>query len=402
MARQSYDGTMIQLTHLQKRCLQLASLVGSAVFVLFALPYFSHTANAAADDPLPHAPLPAYVYNYPKPTVTVDTTQAPDLDAWMTTKVVPLLRDWYPVLADNIVGAPKADYPLVSSFTLQASSTYTGYMQVNPGNVIIFNADAIRNNQSGAFGGFIHELTHVVHQGKSSPYWVTEGMADYARAHIYADYSVPMTPNQTYLNGYMPSAHFIDYINSVSPNFVSKLAYTSSRPVGTTGYKASTIQTLTGKSTETHWLNYTGHTITPISNFKPGNATTKCIDLPGFATADGTIPDIWTCGTGDNLKWVFRDKATGGFIQGYYGVKCLTASSRLDRLSNRAVTSQPCDSTNAYQKFVHRADTAIYNTVTGSCLMPTGNGTANGTALVAKACSSSLVSGQKWTLTATP
>lgn len=373
----------------------IASVVGSVLQPLTPVAY------AAVDDPLPHNPRPAYVYNYPQPTVTVDSTEATDLGPWLTGTVVPILKDWYPVLADTIIGAPKTDYPLVGSFTIKASATYTGYMQVNPGNVIIFNANAIRSNKPGAPGAFMHEVAHVVHQNKSGAFWVQEGTADFIRAYVYGDYSLPNAANQTYLNGYMQSANFINYIQSVSPNFVSRLAYPSSRPAGSTGYKTTTVQTLTGVSTENHWFNYTGHTITPVSNVKPGSVS-KCMELPNYATADGTNPDIWGCTTGDHQKWVFVDKATatGGMIQGYYGVKCLRVSGRVNRSGGHPVDYGPCTGAND-QIFKHRTDSTIYHVSSNSCLRPVAGGVTDGTKLETVGCLTTATN-QKWTFTATP
>lgn len=394
----------------QNKYLRYGILAVCAVVSILAATLVLRFAGAGSDTPLPHAPRPAYINNYPKPTITVDSTAAADLKPWLTTTIVPLLKDWYPVVADVIIGPPRAtspvvgapnnNFPLVGSFTIKASTTFTGYMATDVANrVITFNAAAIRGNKPGAAGAFMHEVTHVVQQNKTGPYWVQEGLADYVRAHVYKDYTAPTSKNATYLNGYMDSAHYINYVQSVSPKFIHDLALYSYR-TGTYSYTTATIKTITGVPTETHWKNYDKRTITAISSIRPGNASGKCLELPNYAKANGTRPDIWGCTNGEHHRWVALNKAvsTGGMIQAYYGVKCLQVNTTKTTAAGYIVEYWDCNNS-PNQLFVHRADGTIYNPATKRCMRPQANGIIDGTRIEVAACSATATA-QKWKFTA--
>lgn len=392
-AMQTYKTLRKRLLRVVSAALCTATMLGTGLPV-------THV-SAAASDPLPHAPLPAYVNNYPKPTITFDPSDgATDLAPWFNSTVLPLLSDWYPVIADNVIGAPtdcsgSPCYPLVNSFTIKSESTYTGIAETRAGNVIVFNPNWVRSNQPGTPGVFIHEMTHVVHQGHSSPFWFQEGLADYIRVYIYQDMYRASDPNATYLNGYTDSANFVNYINSVSPGYVQKMAYATYR----TGiYTPSYTTTLTGTSLETHWKNFTGHSITTINNLKPNNALSRCVDLNNWNTADGSRPDIWDCVAQDNERWVAldQDKTTGGMIQSVYGAKCLRVNTAVKTSGGYAVDYAYCNSTSTAQKFLHRSDGTVYNAATNRCMRPVSSGTTNGTKLEVTTCNAKQTS-QKWT-----
>lgn len=403
-----YIHIMKRKTNDKKKLFGIASAVACMALAVFAGSYAIPRASALTTDPSPHAPLPAYKYNYPKPTITLSTTDgAADLAPWLNKTVLPLLKDWYPVLADTVIGGrrtcypeqPPASctYPYTSKFTIKSVSTYQGVAATTSGNVIIFNPNWVRSNQATTPGVFIHEMTHVVQQGHSSPSWFTEGLADYIRVYVYQDMNRPADANATYLNGYTDSAHFLKYIKTQSPNYLRDMAFATYR---TGVYTPSYTTKLTGKSLETHWKNYSGKAITTMLNMKPGNATTRCIDLPNFATATGTRPDIWDCVAQDNERWVAtsQDTAEGGMIQGVYGAKCLRVNKALVTAGGYGVDYAGCDGS-AIQKFLRRTNSTVYNAATNRCLRPLLAGTVNGTKLEVVGCNIAQTA-QKWTWSA--
>lgn len=381
--------------------------MAASLMVNLSLP---STVQAAPGDPLPHAPLPAYQYNHPKPTITINTADASDLTTWMNTQVAPLLMDWYPVIGDVVVAGndhitcfPTAGttcppaYVIPSNFTIKSDATYTGlaYTTTTAGvRTIVFNPAYARANQANMYGVFIHEMTHVVQVGAGSPYWFTEGLADYVRYFVYKDFTPTIDLNGTYLNGYGNAALLINHISAIRPDYPSAVQYRAF--LGT--YTPATTTALTNIPLEQHWKNLTGHSITTINNLKPGNALTRCIDLPNFATADGTRPDIWDCVAQENVRWVAtdQDKATGGFIQGYYGVKCLRVNTAIPSNGGFGVDYRGCSATDANEKFLRRADGTVYNAATNKCLRPVSSGSVNGTKLEVVTCNAAQ-SAQKWT-----
>jgi hypothetical protein len=376
-----------------------------AALLLASIP-ISPTAHAASSSPLPHAPLPAYLYNYPKPTITLNTADgASDLEPWMTSSVIPLLRDWYPVIADQIIGGhkcipkkPCTPYSPINSFTIKANSSLPASipMHIAPGSVLEFNPAWVRANQPNSYGSFIHEIAHIVQQYQSAPFWFREGVADYIRIHVYQDYWPATNPNASYLNGYDTAAHFINYIESMYPRYVEGMSLAMH---GRGIYTPSYTTTLTGGvSLETLWKKYSDHAISAIINMKPGNAPTRCIDLPGYATADGTRPDIWDCAPQENVRWVARDQdtATGGVIQAYYGVKCLSVNRTIISNGGYGVDYRPCNTLDVNQKFLRRSNATVYNAATNRCLRPVAAAAVNGTKLEVVACNAAQTA-QKWT-----
>jgi hypothetical protein len=125
--------------------------------------------------------------------IRFDTAQAPQLAAWTTGELAPIVRDWYPklvaLLADEGFAAPhevvieyKADLGPVPAYTA--------------GNRITLNARWFAGElQREAKGCVIHELVHVVQQYGANPFknpkpapapgWVVEGIADYVRWFLY-------------------------------------------------------------------------------------------------------------------------------------------------------------------------------------------------------------------------
>jgi hypothetical protein len=384
----------------------VSTILAITALVFTSIP-LSPTAHAASSSPLPHAPLPAYIHNYPKPTITLNTADgASDLAPWMTESVIPLLRDWYPVIGDKIIGGgyvcfpekPCDRYPLVGSFTLKANTSLppSTAMRMISSTVIEFNPTLLRANQPSAYGMFIHELVHMAQQSQSAPYWFNEGTADYFRIHVYKDYNPAINPNASYLNGYSTAGHFINYIDNLYPRYVEKMSLaTHGKGIYTPSY---TTKLTGGVTIETLWKNYSGHSISTIVNMKPGNAPTRCIDLPGYATADGTRPDIWDCVPQENVRWVARDQdtPTGGVIQAYYGVKCLSVNKAIASSGGYGVDYRPCNTLDVNQKFLRRADATVYNAATNRCLRPVAAAAINGTKLEVVACNATQTA-QKWT-----
>ncbi|RYF49015.1 MAG: hypothetical protein EOO38_08885 [Cytophagaceae bacterium] len=101
-------------------------------------------------------------------------------------------------------------------------------------------------------------------------------------------------------------------------------------------------------------------------------APSKCLDVRGASTADGTPVIFWDCNGGNNQRWKFQD---GHLV--VYGNKCLALE--VPNASNfTKVVIRDCAQGAATQVWNRQGDHVVF-TGTGRCLdLPFGN-TANGT-----------------------
>ncbi|MFI5648112.1 ricin-type beta-trefoil lectin domain protein [Kitasatospora sp. NPDC051705] len=112
----------------------------------------------------------------------------------------------------------------------------------------------------------------------------------------------------------------------------------------------------------------------------------KCLDMRGGSSANGTVVQIYTCGTGGGQRF-----STAGSLLKVFD-KCLTATGTA---AGSAVQLQPCDG-GAAQKWTPRADGTVLNAGAARCLAVPGDVSTNSTALVVNDCGSTVPAGQKW------
>ena len=114
------------------------------------------------------------------PTISIDTSQAPDLEPYMNTQARREIETWYPKISDRI--AYPTDTPR-SSITIVLDASYTGVASaVASTGTVRVNPAWLRSNQEDGGGMFVHEVTHLIQNYPSGvPGWVTEGLADWTR-----------------------------------------------------------------------------------------------------------------------------------------------------------------------------------------------------------------------------
>ena len=163
---------------------------------------------------------------------TLDVTEAPDLQEWCATNLIPVLDEWYPKIiamlpVDGITPTHKV------TFTLKDTTSLPGNLKGVPayasGNSVVFNAGFMRAQQKGeAIGAGIHEVVHVVQFGgngqgngrgkRRPPSWVTEGVADYIRWFLYepeskgAEITTRNVNRAKYDDSYRTTANFFDWV----------------------------------------------------------------------------------------------------------------------------------------------------------------------------------------------
>ncbi|MGN9843937.1 ricin-type beta-trefoil lectin domain protein [Nonomuraea sp. H19] len=119
-----------------------------------------------------------------------------------------------------------------------------------------------------------------------------------------------------------------------------------------------------------------------------GVGSNRCVDVPGWSTANGTQLDLWDCNDGANQSW--NHSADGTFM--VYGNKCMEIGG--DGVSpGSPVQINDCAGT-PVQKWVINADLTITNPATNLCLQAAGAGTGNGTLIDVGQCSGA--ANQQW------
>jgi len=120
-----------------------------------------------------------------------------------------------------------------------------------------------------------------------------------------------------------------------------------------------------------------------------GVGSNRCLDVPGAATANGTLLEIYDCNGGTNQQWT---SLSNGELQ-VYGNKCLEVPAGATTRGTRVEIYDCNDGTN--QQWTLNTDGTVVGSGSGLCLDVTGKGTANGSAVEIWTCNGG--SNQKWT-----
>jgi alpha-galactosidase len=124
----------------------------------------------------------------------------------------------------------------------------------------------------------------------------------------------------------------------------------------------------------------------PITTTVVSQASGRCLDLPGSATANGTQPVIWDCNGGGNQRWTV-DGQTWRILG-----KCLDAPIGATPGSKAQIWD--CNG-GANQRWNVNGDGTISSTQNGLCLDVDRNLTANGTKVLLWTCTGA--ANQRWT-----
>ncbi|TCC00355.1 GDSL family lipase [Micromonospora zingiberis] len=119
-----------------------------------------------------------------------------------------------------------------------------------------------------------------------------------------------------------------------------------------------------------------------------GAQSGRCLDVPGYSTANGTQLQLWDCHGGTNQQWTH----TSGRALTVYGNKCLDAEGYGTTPGTR-VTIYDCHGATNQQWNVN-ANGTISGVQSGLCLDANAAGTANGTRLVLWTCNGQ--ANQQW------
>ncbi|GAA0810175.1 ricin-type beta-trefoil lectin domain protein [Spirilliplanes yamanashiensis] len=119
-------------------------------------------------------------------------------------------------------------------------------------------------------------------------------------------------------------------------------------------------------------------------------ATGKCLDVTGSATADGTLPQMWTCFGGPNQTW---QRASDGSVRSLG--KCLDVQNGAVN-DGATVHMWTCHAGLTSQQWTYTAGRDLVNVRSGTCLDVRDNNPADGARLQLWSCSGG--ANQKWTV----
>lgn len=157
--------------------------------------------------------------------VTIDVTQAPDLQDWARDRLLPVCEEWYPKIVRML---PSEGYRDAKEFTVEfRAKVNRGIPAYATGGRIVCNAEWFRKNLNGeARGAVVHEMVHVVQDygraasrnpnASKNPGWMVEGVADYVRWYLYepeshgADIRDPAKAK--YDASYRVTANFLNWV----------------------------------------------------------------------------------------------------------------------------------------------------------------------------------------------
>ena len=159
--------------------------------------------------------------------ISIDTSGAPDLEAWAETKLAPVLAQWYPKLTTMLASD---GYNAPTNFTMVIRPG-EGVAATGRGRVTANSTWLKRELNGEAVGALLHEEVHVVQRYgggrrnnpdyKPTPGWLTEGIPDYIRWFLYEPQShgadviffrTRQNPNLNYDGLYRLSANFLNYV----------------------------------------------------------------------------------------------------------------------------------------------------------------------------------------------
>ncbi len=168
----------------------------------------------------------------------LDATIAPDLLKWSEKELLPVIREWYPKIAEML---PSKGFEPAETILFEYREDMGGTPAYAAGNRVAMSAPWFRNElEREARGCVVHEMVHVVQDygrarhtnrnPKPTPGWVTEGVADYVRWFLYepeskgAELHAGNIGNARFDASYRTTANFINWVvETHEPELLRKL-----------------------------------------------------------------------------------------------------------------------------------------------------------------------------------
>lgn len=372
--------------------------VTSGTTYQYKLRAISPADTASAFTPTVSARHP--VSTTPKPTVTIDSSQASDLAAYTTNTLKSELEIWYPKISDAIA---YPDYVPANSIHLFLDPANTGVAGANAGQRrISINPAWLRANPAEGGGMIIHEATHILQNYPSAnPGWVTEGVADWTRDWLTQERMHIPSPSANLADAYSEGALALQWSEAkYSPGLIRKTNVAMHRGTFSNGF----FTNLTGgRSAEQLYAEAKQQHYGSTGAIRGVNSL--CIDIPNSNPEVGTRPQLFGCNNTNAQKWtvVYHDAGLHGSaksVMSFINSAILAEGRCLDVASSGTangtlVHSWSCNYGNA-QKWQRGANNSLVNPNSGRCLSTAGGASGTGAQLVIANCDGSPT--QSWNL----
>jgi hypothetical protein len=187
-------------------------------------------------------------------TVSVDTTEAHDLDDWGR-RAGELVVEWYPKISRALASdgfTPPNDVRIKFHKDMKGVAATSR-------NVINVSADYVRKHTND-FGMIIHEVTHVVqdYRRHRNPGWLVEGVADYVRLTMFEPQArrPRIDPERaSYRDAYKTTAMFLEWTEKEhGAGLVKKL----NRAMREGSFQLELFKDYTGKTVDELWSEFIG------------------------------------------------------------------------------------------------------------------------------------------------
>jgi hypothetical protein len=198
-------------------------------------------AVATAEPAKPESKTPGKA---PSLRLTLDTQQFPDLAPWAA-EAARVCQAWFPLIVDILSTdgfVPPAEVKMVYRAGMSVPGSASG-------RTLNLNGEHVRRNRNEV-GMLIHELTHTV-QAFGGPSWLTEGIADYIRWHVFEQPKLRMNPARaSYEDGYRVTGAFLAW---AANTYDRKLVRRLNAALRSNGFDEELFRVFTGKDLDTLW-----------------------------------------------------------------------------------------------------------------------------------------------------
>lgn len=191
---------------------------------------------------------------------TIDARDAPDLAPWATESLVPVVKQWYPSIIEQLPSEGFQPYrDVVLKFRSDMGGTPASALRAS----VNLNTPWFRRElQREARGAVVHELVHVTQQydrasrrGRNTsptPGWLVEGIADYIRWYGYE----PQSRGAEIRGGNVDTAKY-DASYRITANFLNWVTVNHDKDI----VKKLNAAAREGRYDESIWMTHTGKSV---------------------------------------------------------------------------------------------------------------------------------------------
>lgn len=314
----------------------------------------------------------------PPPSIMVDLSNAPDLEAWTTNFAKPLLEVWYPKIAYALTlpeVSPRWTFSLVFNPELAEgiwSNSRADRIEVNP--------LLVRKNLEG-LGPLLAAVTMTMFTQSTGgmPAWMRSGLGSWVReAMVHERDRWAPTPGFLYTDGHGWASPFLSWIqDTYEQPTLRSVAIASVKQT----YSDDLLVENTSKSLPQLWEAFTGQTVRGPAPLAFRGLENKCVD------SAGGIATVQTCngGTGAQAWKTILSKDETLVLRAPSGCLDVRQSGTANGTSILVYT---CNGTGA-QRWRQQADGTLVNPQSGRCLDDPGASTTDGTPLQLYDCRTS-------------